>query len=388
MPDHFQLPRSPEAACLHQIALQPGISRIDLQGTLQLSASTTSRAIQSLAERKLVTHTSTNSSGPTRGRPPQGLRVDASHLLVAGAHIGLRHTYLALYDGAGRVLKDRTLDINAADHSPEEFLEHIGRVLEHLYRALPDSPPLHSAGFSFSAHVDAHSHVDSAAFGWDYVDARALLTPGLQWAGTLDPEHIFISHGVEAMAGYQLMATPLPAHSSASSTLYFYARELLNHTWIFNGRVHRPFTGRQPSFFTAIFGSSSFPADATPHPLSISTTLRVAQSRGLQCSSIQQLDQLSVTDPIARELLEERAELLAQLISMTADVVDPQSVVLAGEGFTGVPRLLPSIAAGVKGRDLRLQPGHIQSTHSAARATALAAIRDDPMSLPISLEKM
>ncbi|MGO1910997.1 MAG: ROK family transcriptional regulator, partial [Corynebacterium sp.] len=182
----------------------------------------------------------------------------------------------------------------------------------------------------------------------------------------------------------ELASAPLsPDNDPLASTLYVYARELVGHAWIVGDAVHQPYTGSAPTAFNEIAGSGSFSSTDDGHPLGTTAVLEAARRRGLGVSTITDLVGLAEHNPAAREILDERARLLAKIVSLAVDVVDPSTVVFAGETFTADPGTVRIIAEGLRGtgRQLSIQRAGDGILSRAAAVTALHRLWQDPLSV-------
>jgi predicted NBD/HSP70 family sugar kinase len=368
---HFTAPATGPARCLHQIRTVPGVTRSRLHEDLGLSQPTVTRHVGALIDAGLVEQASPTAGGAV-GRPGSTLLPNGRHLTALGAHVGLRSTQLVAVDGAGRPLRKRTLRLPVTELTPEDSLEAVRHGLTTLGRDLPNPVSL---GVAFSAHVDHAGHITSPAYGWQDVDPAALLDSDLPVA---------VSTGVGAMAGSELASAPLsPNTDPLASTLYVYARELVGHAWIVGDAVHQPYTGSAPTAFNDIAESSIFSSTEHGHPLGTTSVLEAAQSRGLGVSSLADLVALSDQAPAAREILDERARLLAKIVSLAVDVVDPSTVVFAGETFTADAGTVRIIADGLRGtgRQLSIQRAGDGILSRAAAVTALHRLWQDPLAV-------
>lgn len=147
----------------------------------------------------------------------------------------MRATVLTVSDGAGRLIQERELALSIAQTSLVDALDHIAHQLSDMGRGLPEPT---SVGVAVSAHLDRNGIISSQEYGWDNVDIAAEMERRLG-----RPVHA--GSGAAAMAAQELLSSPLRA-DDASSTLYFYAREVVNHAWIVNGAVHRSHSGATP----------------------------------------------------------------------------------------------------------------------------------------------
>ncbi|MGN0097030.1 MAG: winged helix-turn-helix transcriptional regulator [Corynebacterium sp.] len=365
---HFTAPVTGPARCFHQIRTTPGITRGRLHDDLGMSQPTVTRHVSALIDSGLVEQVSPTTAGGV-GRPGSTLRPDGRDITALGAHVGLRSTQLVAVDGVGRPLRKRTLRLPVSDLTPEDAMEAVHHALSSLGRGLPSPVGL---GIAFSAHVDYAGRITSPSYGWTDVDPVSYLDTEIPVA---------VSTGVGAMAGSELTSSPLSLERDPlASTLYVYARELVGHAWIVGNAVHQPYTGSAPTAFNDIAGSGSFSA-RHGHPLGSTAVLETARQRGLNVSTVPDLVGLAELNPVARGILDERAELLSQIISLAVDVVDPSTVVFAGETFTADPGTVRIIAEGLRGtgRQLSIQRAGDGILSRAAAVTALHRLWQDPL---------
>lgn len=365
---HFTAPVTGPARCLHQIRTTPGITRGALHEGLGMSQPTVTRHVSALIDAGLVEQLSPTAAGGV-GRPGTTLRPDGRSVTALGAHVGLRSTQLVAVDGAGRPLRTRTLRLPVAELSPADAMEAVRHALYALGRGLPSPTGI---GIAFSAHVDHAGRVTSPSYGWKDVAPASHLDTDVPVA---------LSTGVSAMAGSELASSPLSLDSGErTSTLYVYARELVGHAWIVDNAVHQPYTGSVPAAFTEIATSGTFSSEHG-HPLGSTPVLHAARRRGLNVSTVPDLVALAEHNPVARGILDERAELLSRIISLAVDVVDPATVVFAGETFTADPGTVRIIAEGLHGtgRQLGIQRAGDGILSRAAAVTALHRLWQNPL---------
>lgn len=352
---HFTAPTAPVARVFHQIRASTA-DRTTLQRDLGLSQASVTRHVAALIEAGLVEETRPAPDDGTRaGRPRTLLEIDGRHQTVWAAHIGVRSSALVVADLAGRVIRESRLRWDVRRATAEQSLDHMAAELAALGAGLPD--PV-NVGIAFSAHVDDDGIVDSPSYGWAGVDVSSLL-----------PFPATLGTGVAAMASTEIIETPLQATKS-SSILYFYAREIVAHAWIFNGTVHRPNSGRTPSAFRG--------------KLSSSATLEEAARRGVTANSIRELARLARSNYTARAVLDERARGLGRAVTAAVDIVDPDAVVFAGEAFTTDPEGLRIVVRTLHEQaenvgQLRIQRADAHILRTAAIQVALDPVRRDPL---------
>lgn len=361
----FRLPESTGARILHQIRALGRTDRRELQRSLSISQPSVARHVSALLSAGLIEEIPPLNDERV-GRPRKLLVVDGRGHDCWGVHIGTRSTELIIADAGGRIRLRRTLPLVIQDHSPASALETVVDKLRSL-AGTHSQPP--SVGVAFSAFVAADGTVTSKEYGWDAVPALDILD-GL-FGGS-----VVLATGAVALAASDLARTPLE-DSAEASTLYFYARDILAHAWVFNGRVHRPYSGRAPSFLRR--GDSG-----GQHPLSLTVLIDTVRAQGHGVSQLSEITALAERDQKVRGLLLRRAQALADIIATAVDVIDPQAVVLAGDTFTQdriTARAIGEILRQDK-RDLRIHLSRQRSAVVAATQMAVQPLWDDPLANP------
>ncbi|WBT08799.1 ROK family protein [Corynebacterium sp. SCR221107] len=381
---YFSFPSTPVARVFHQIRTTTS-DRTLLQKQLGYSQASITRHVGALIDAGLVEETSPKAVVDSRaGRPRITLGINGRHLVFWGAHIGVSSTEIVIADAGGRTLRHKRLSLATTRRSPEEQIDTVARELAALGHDLADPIDI---GVAFSSHVTRDGVLNSTEYGWHDVDIATILE---QAFGRPVP----VTTGVLAMAGSEVTDTPLSeanglpapgANPVLPSTLYFYAREVVSHAWIFNGVVHQPHSGKAPSAFFAGRGAldAHGPGEQTS-PLSVAPILDEATRLGLRASNFADLVALSAHSPSIRKRFEERAVVLSDAVAAAVDVVDPEVVVFAGEAFTLDPATLKSTVARLRdcahtATRLRIQQAGHNIISRAAIQVALNRFRADPL---------
>src|SRR5699024_11590958 len=87
------------------------------------------------------------------------------------------------------------------------------------------------------------------------------------------------------------------------STLYFYAREVVNHSWIDNGAVHRPHSGSTTTAFHDLARGTGLEHEEV-HPLSGLATVAAARQAGIKAHSSPDVGHCSETYAAARRFID------------------------------------------------------------------------------------
>ncbi|MCQ9352749.1 ROK family protein [Corynebacterium sp. 153RC1] len=362
----FGLPTSPLARVLHQIRTTQS-DRTLLHTQLGLSQASATRYVAALLDAGLVEEQFNTADSTKAGRPRITLRVDGSHLLVWGAHVGVSSAEIVICDVSGRIIRQRRLPLAAKHLHPKEHLFALATALQALAVGLPEPVDV---GIAFSSHVDRQGCIDSSEYGWKGADVATLLHEAFG-------RRVTVATGVLAMAGAEIAATPI-AGEHWPSTLYFYAREVVSHAWIFNGIVHYPHTGRKPSALRPGPG---------PHglaPLSVKPILGRAAELGFEVKTFAELVEAAKNSEQLRTMFHERAEAMGQAIAAAVDFVDPEVVVCAGEAFTLDSQTLETTKSILQAdhhsaAHLQIQQAERNIVQRAAMQVALNGFQHDPL---------
>lgn len=380
---HFTLPVVPAARVLHQIRTIPEVNRSIIRDSLGYSQPSVTRHVNALIDVGLVEQVQGSDRDTVQtGRPHSCLQVNGRHLVGWGVHIGVRSTALVVADGAGRVIRERTVPLAVQEMGAAEALRIAAGEILRLGAGLPEPAGI---GLAFSTHIGDDGYISSEIYRWHEV-------PAVRIFGEMVGRSVSFATGVTAMAATELLSHPLDVsdtQSTGGSTLYFYAREVIAHAWMFHGAVHRPHHGRSPAAFQDIAAGGSLLVEAAEqhghtHPLSNTSVLLAARLRGVNARDFNQLVRIADGRQEVRDILDERAGLLAEVIALAVDVVDPNSVVFAGEAFTLDPRSLRFVVHRLRESQggpgsLRIQRADRHVLRDAARQVALYPLWQDPL---------
>ena len=336
-----------------------------------MSQPSVTRHVRALIDAGLVEEREVSHDEQRVGRPETTLGLDGRHIVTWGIHIGVQTTVLTISDGAGRLLRQQEIPLAVASISHTQALDY---VAHHLRELASDLPSPACVGVAVSAHIDHTGMVTSEEYGWDDVDIAAELSQRLGF-------EVHAGSGTAAMAAQELLSAPL-RDRDPGSTLYFYAREVVNHAWIVNGAVHRPHSGATTTAFHDLARGSGLEHDGV-HPLSGQATVAAAQKAGIKVHSYRDLVQIASTNATARKLVDARNMLLVDAITLVLDVVDPASLVLAGEAFVidreGLREAVSSIRARRATGKLNISLASPAVTRDAARLTGVYPLWANPL---------
>lgn len=368
---HFQLPTNVHARVLHQVRTLELPTRGMLRETLGMSQPSVTRHVRALIDAGLVEEREVSHDEQRVGRPETTLGLDGRHIVTWGIHIGVHTSVLTIADGAGRLIRQQDIPLATADISHVQALDYIAHHVRELGSGLP-SPTC--VGVAVSAHIDRAGTVTSREYGWEGVDIAEELSLRLGY-------DIHVGSGAAAMAAQELLSAPL-SDKDLGSTLYFYAREVVNHAWIVNGAVHRPHSGATTTAFHDLARGSGLEHGGL-HPLSGQATVAAAQKAGIEVHSYRDLVQIASTNATARHLVDARNKLLVDAITLVLDIVDPAALVLAGEAFVidreGLREAVSTIRARRATGKLNISLASPAVTRDAARLTGVYPLWANPL---------
>jgi predicted NBD/HSP70 family sugar kinase len=328
------------------------------------------------------------------GRPHIPLEIDTGRYLVAGAHIAVAHTTLALADLRGRLV--------AAERRPHAGLDPRA-VLGGLAARLPALVEAHAGGRTVAAlglatgqrvDPDAGVIVDHPGLGWRDVAARDTLE-----AATGLPVHVD-SHSRALARAEQLFG----AAATRASAVLLFVGAVVDAAFATADGVRRGPRSAAGSVAhlpvapgTGPDAASGPPAEpctcGTPGCLQAEASepalVRQAAARGLAVPDFRALLGLALAgEPRARALLRRRALLVGRAVALLLDAFDPEVVVVVEQGTGRLPECLDVLRAEVAARsrvcddpERAVLPSSFTGSvlPVAGAAAALGALYTDPL---------
>ncbi|MFI2779536.1 ROK family protein [Streptomyces sp. ALB3] len=308
-----------------------------------LSPAAVTGHVGQLLSRGLVRR-SAEATGPRGlGRPHVPLEIDTSRFLVAGAHIAVAHSTVALMDLRGRVV--------AEDRRPHTGT-HPSGVLDGLAARLPSLTAAHAAGRQVLALGVATGHrVDPAAgvvvdhphLGWRAVPVREILA-----AATGMPVHVD-SHA-RALARAEQMFGEV---STRRSAVLLFVGAVVDAAFATSGALHRGPRSGAGSVAHLPLGSGGS-GDAEPcgcgrtgclqSEVSERAMVRRAAEQDLYVRTFGELlDHAMAGDPRAVALFRRRARLVGRAAALLLDMFDPECLVVVEPGAGRLPECLADL---------------------------------------------
>ena len=377
--------RAPEAAVAAVFAAirQRGpIARDAIATRTGLSIATVNRQVSALLEAQLLRERPDLATVGAIGRPRIPVEINHEPYLTLGVHIGARTTSIVASDLFGRAL-DAVETPTPGGTQPaalSALADSARRYLSRWHRRRPLW-----LGVAVGGVVDsADGHVDHARLGWSQAPVGPVLASALGLP-------VSVASNVDAMAGAELL---LGKQELRGSGLYVYARETVGFAQVIDGRVHSPASG--PGTVAGLPVQSELLGGSGQLESTVSDEAVVAAARrtgilpaGGPNSTIAALlrvaRQQDAAGVAAGELLAERARVLGGAVALLRDALNPDDLVVGGQGFTEYPEGMDRLRAAFAERSL-LGPRAIRVSafgnrvqEAGAGVVSLSSIYADPL---------
>lgn len=362
VPAPLQVTSTPAAAVLQGVRVGGPVTRDHLVAGTGLSAATVNRQIHALSAHGLVVERPDLIDPGAIGRPKNPLTLDRDRLCVAGMHIGALRTVLVIADLGGRPLYSHAVRTPSGD-SASAVTSLCAQLAELAERF--SGRRLLWAGVATGGMVDTETGiVDHRVLGWH----GAKIGPTL--ADLLDVPVSVCEH-VEAMAAAELLLTHTPTEDG--SGLFFYARETAGMALTIDGRVHVPRKGAGTIAHLPVHAPTLSKGPARlQEVIGDIAAERAARRHGIS--------------PRSSRIVDERARVLGEAVAMIRDVINPDTIVVAGDAFAAHPHGLAPVQAAFDDATtldgaLEIAPTRfgVRVQESAAIVVALSVIYADPI---------
>lgn len=323
------------------------------------------------------------------GRPHVPLRIDTGRHLVAGAHIGVTATTLALMDLRGRIVAEERRPYDRARPEPGEVLAGIAARLPDLVRDHAGGRRVLGLGLATGYRVDPRTGVvvDHPALGWREVPAGRLLAAATGLAVHVD------SHARALARAEQLIGRTRGADSAA----LLFVGTVVDAAFTTGGALHSgprsgagsvarlPLGGPPPGAGPGVrIHGEDFRSQVSEPAL-----VRCAAARGLAVPGVARLLELAgAGDRTALDVLRHRARLIGSAAATLLDLLDPEILVVVEPGIARFPECLADLRTEVAARswlcddpEQAVVPGSFpdQALAVAGTAVALGALYTDPL---------
>jgi predicted NBD/HSP70 family sugar kinase len=358
-----------------------------------LSPAAVSGHCAQFVERGLITERPETTGPRGLGRPHIPLDIDTARHLVAGAHIAVTHSTVALMDLRGAIVAEDRTPHRVPRPDPQEVFGDLAERLAALTARHAAGRSILALGLATGYRVDpaAGVIVDHPRLGWRDVPAGRLLS-----AATGLPVHVD-SHARALARAEQLLGD---AGARESSVLLFVGA-VVDAAFATAGAVHRgPRSGAgslahlplgpggpsvDPAAESCVCGVPGCLQSAVSEP----TLLRQALARGLPVRDFADLLDLARDgQPAAVELFRRRARLVGRVAALLLDMFDPEVLVVVEPGAGWLPECLAELRAEVAARswvcddpERAVVPSSFTGSvlPVAGSAVALGAVYADPL---------
>jgi predicted NBD/HSP70 family sugar kinase len=386
VPPELRIADNPAAAVLRSATRGP-IFRDSAAQTTGLSIATVNRQVSALLSIGLLRERADRTASGAVGRPRIPFEVDTDTFATVGVHIGATVTRIIAADLSGRILGG--LEIATPQAGQDAALTIIARSAKAFLDRLPRRRPLWT-GVALAGRVDAATGVgDHPRRGWQAAPVAAIF-------GAVLDLPVSVSAHVEAMAAAELLLGSADEQRPGSS-LYLYVRETAGIAVTMHDRVHTPASG-PGSIAHLPTGSEADCACGRRGCLEATVGEAALLARAVAAGIVPKREaprRPAIADLYraaaggsgpARQLLDERAEILGRTAALVRDMFNPDRVVLGGQAFTGyrpgIDRVAQSFAksTALPSADLRISRFGGRVQEYAAAVTSLSVFYADPLS--------
>nr|WP_308114332.1 ROK family protein [Streptomyces brasiliscabiei] len=312
------------------------------------------------------------------GRPHVPLDLDDSRFVVAGVHVAVPYTTVALLDLRGRVLVERRSKHGPTD--PATVLARAADALRALLDAAPGSRPL-AVGFAAGGWVDRETGtvVEHPLLGWREVPVREIL-------GGLTGLPVHVDGHARALVGAEQL---FGRARGSRSVLHLFVGNMVDAAFATNDEVHHGPRSQAGSIAHLPLPGGTEPCDCgrtgcLQVELSERTLCRRARAAGVVDGEnpMRVLDAAAGGDARAVQLLVERSRMVGRAAELLLDVLNPETVVVTEIGVIGRADCLAAVHEAV-GADRAAAVGPSSFPDSvlatAGGAVALDVLYRDPL---------
>jgi predicted NBD/HSP70 family sugar kinase len=280
------------------------------------------------------------------GRPHVPVDLDDRRFLVAGVHVAVPYTTVALLDLRGRVVARRELGHERTD--PGWVLARAAEGLAGLLAEVPGRRPL-GVGVAVGGWVDRQTGtvVEHELLGWRDVPVRELLG-----ARTGLPVHVD-GHARALVNGERLFGRA----RGSGSVLHLFVGNVVDAAFATHDEVHHG-----PRSAAGAIAHLPVPGGTEPCPCGRTGCLQVELSERTLCrraraagvidgvNPMHVVTAAAAGDAVARRLLRERARTTGRAAGLLLDVLNPETVVVTEVGVMHFDDCLHALreAAGIR----------------------------------------
>ncbi|MEO6795238.1 MAG: ROK family protein [Mycobacterium sp.] len=380
----LQLPDTAGAAVFAAVRQQGPIAREAIAGATSLSVATVNRQVSALLEAGLLLERADLATSGAIGRPRRPVVVNHEPFLALGLHIGAKTTSIVATDVLGRTLDvvETPTPANGAAPALASLAASARRYLTRWQKRQPLW-----VGVAIGGAVDgATGHVDHPRLGWTAAPVGPVLAEALGLP-------VSVASHVDAMAGAELLLGVRRPATTSSTSLYVYARETVGYALVIGGRVHSPASG--PGTIAGLPVSSEFLGGSGQLESTVSDEAVLAAARRLRILPGGNGAASAAVTGLVREaragnaqasaLLTERARALGEAVALLRDVLNPDDLVVGGQGFTEYPEGMVEVERAfaarsvLAGRTIRVTAFGNRVQEAGAGTVSLGGLYADPV---------
>ncbi|MEB3032465.1 ROK family transcriptional regulator [[Mycobacterium] nativiensis] len=384
VPPSLQLPDSAGAAVFAAVRQHGPIAREAIAGATSLSVATVNRQVSALLQAGLLLERADLATSGAIGRPRRPVVVNHEPFLALGLHIGAKTTSIVATDVLGRTL-DVVETPTPANGAAPALAALAGSARRYLTRWQKRRPLW--VGVAIGGAVDgATGIVDHPRLGWTAAPVGAVLAEELGLP-------VSVASHVDAMAGAELLLGGRRPTATSSTSLYVYARETVGYALVIGGRVHSPASGPGtiaglPVSSELLGGSGQLESTVSDEAvLAAARRLRILrEGNGAASAAVTGLvREARGGDERARALLTERARVLGEAVALLRDVLNPDDLVVGGQGFTEYPEGIAEVERAftqrsvLAGRTIRVTAFGNRVQEAGAGTVSLGGLYADPV---------
>jgi predicted NBD/HSP70 family sugar kinase len=392
MPPSLHLSDSAAASVFRAVRLRGPVGRDVIAGITGLSIATVNRQVIALLEAGLLRERADLAVSGAIGRPRVPVEVNHEPFVTLGIHIGARTTSIVATDLFGRPLDtvETPTPLSPAGTALASLADSATRYLRRWHRRRPLW-----VGVAIGGTVDSASgHVDHARLGWRQAPVGPVLADALGLP-------VSVASHVDAMAGAELLLGMRRFAPSLPTSLYVYARETVGYALVIGGRVHCPASGpgtiaALPAYSELLGGTGQLESTVSDEAvLAAARRLRIlpgipagggpARIGGSATALTDLLRVARAGNQQAKDLLAERARVLGEAVALLRDLLNPDELVVGGQGFTEYPEAMEELEAAFTARSV-LPPRDIRMTafgnrvqEAGAGIVSLGGLYADPL---------
>ena len=337
------------AAILAAVRDSGGVSRADLAMLTGLSKAIVSERVRWLVESGLVEETGTNAS--TGGRRGTALSLNRTRGVVVAAEVAMTHLQVTVFSLAHELLWEERVPV-AMRLGPEPVLDELERAIDRGLAATEARHPLCGIGVGIAGPVEFETgrtihppvHPD-----WHDQPVRDRLQERFGVPARVDNE-------VNLMA---LAERTVGQGREVSDLLVIKLGSWVGAGLISNGKLHRGAQGSAGSLVTSQ-GGDHIAEQAAILARSGRSPMLVEAGRARQDITARMVvEYAQLGDEACRELLDNAAESIGQVLSVVVDFFNPATIVVAGR-MAADNDFLARIRESIYGRSLALATRDLQ----------------------------